>query len=306
MYSISYNDFSLADIELRNMVGDTSATFPRLLVQFRCHVRPPRAEGDNKVTWFVRDVRGHLRASVHENWLLGNLVTTDTSVPFMITTSDRSELTITLACDLDPGRLAVAERCRAKHPERDFPYSFKLIFFIDGPYGPRAHSCDIVGHFPQSEWLKVLKAMGKGRYLSVEIPMPSLPEEEKWKEAMQRLQQARHNFDDGHYDTSVSCSRSALDLAANAMGEPEFVGQAWDKALGGVDHADKREALKQLFQGLRALGNLGPHPVKGKKASFDPNKLPVSFSRDEAEFVLQQTAVTLAFIGNVLASPERA
>jgi hypothetical protein len=141
----------------------------------------------------------------------------------------------------------------------------------------------------RSDWVtNVLEPLGIGEYVSMEIPLPGVPERERWRAALRHVEEAQKHFGMGNDAAVLQSCHAAFE---SLEGAPKHI-------LDGVTDGKKREVVDELLKQTKSYFNSGRHVSKSdgsQKGSF-----PVDHR--DAEFALYLSRVFLAYIAKLLAS----
>jgi hypothetical protein len=135
---------------------------------------------------------------------------------------------------------------------------------------------------PRSEWIsKVLAEIGTESYIWMELPVPALPAEKKWRDALGHLTTAERRFEEGA-DAEVlrSCHDAFTPLAEGPKG---IVPQVADD--------EKRNAIDVHLRGFRNFLQNGRHPSR-KTGLY-------TVDHRDAEFALAQTKFWLTYLARL-------
>lgn len=142
----------------------------------------------------------------------------------------------------------------------------------------------------RSDWIKkVLEPLGIGEYVLMEMPVPRVPDRERWEKALTHLKTAEQQFVQGH-DAGVFQSCRAVFEGIEGAPKNNF-----DNAI--VDD-EKRKKVDELLKYAVAYFHAGRHV---SKSGPQQGEFPVDHR--DAEFALSLAKMFLAYIGKLLVKP---
>ena len=102
------------------------------------------------------------------------------------------------------------------------------------------------------DWLKqVLEPIHYADFALIEIPIPNIPDREKWKKVLMHIEEAAANFKSGN-DPGVFSHCYAVYETIKPV----------DKHLQSVKNEDKRKAIASIFKNISHFLNKGRHVEK--------------------------------------------
>ena len=146
----------------------------------------------------------------------------------------------------------------------------------------------------RDEWLGVLKALRWGEFAVFEIPLPPVAKAEVLKAGLEVLRNAHEAYLLGNWSSAATEARKALEVAAGVSvdANSQDRGSAFVKLLDRVlpDQTDpRREALKQIMQGVSTLRNKGAHGA-----------IDFQLEREDAELALLTTTALFRHLAGLL------
>lgn len=143
--------------------------------------------------------------------------------------------------------------------------------------------------FARSDWVtNVLEPLGVGEYVSMEVPLPGVPERERWRAALKHVEEAQRHFGMGNDAAVLQSCHAAFE---SLEGAPKHI-------FDGVTDGKKREAVDQLLKQTKSYLNSGRHVSE----SDSPQRGRFPIDHRDAEFALYLSRVFLAYTAKLLAS----
>ncbi len=141
----------------------------------------------------------------------------------------------------------------------------------------------------RSDWVKnVLEPLGVGEYVLMEMPVPGVPERERWKAALRHVEEAQKHFRMGNDAAVLQSCHAAFE---SLEGAPKNIFER-------VADEKKREAVDNLLKQAKHYFNSGRHVSK----SGGPQKGSFPVDHRDAEFALYLSQVLLAYTAKLLVS----
>ncbi len=142
---------------------------------------------------------------------------------------------------------------------------------------------NLVVNIPRSDWVKyVLEPVGFGNYVLMEMPVPSVPDQERWKTALGHLTQAGQQFALGNDPGVFQYCRAAFE---SLEGFPKSI-------FATVEDEEKRKSVDTLLKEAQQYFHSGRH-VSEQQGTF-----PVDHR--DAEFALALARFFMAYIAKLL------
>lgn len=148
------------------------------------------------------------------------------------------------------------------------------------------HSGQVEYTIPQSEWVKVLRAMQWSEFMLLELPSRDLRSDERLARALKRLEDARTCFQKGLWEeTAVNCRKAFEAMVKDTTGEPSMA-KAQDAFNALIPEPSKAALVNQLVKDLGEFLQLARH-----------ENLPViPFAPSDAAMAPHLTAALLAYL----------
>ncbi len=139
----------------------------------------------------------------------------------------------------------------------------------------------------QSDWVRILKTLGYGDTLLIEVPLRSVPAKARMRKALAHLEDAWGHFNEANdEETLVSCYKAFEFLAKQAqVRTPDD--HAFEKLLAGIDVEEKRRRLAQLMDYLCRFLALTRHEAGHEKLAVD---------RRDSEYALILAQASLGYL----------
>jgi hypothetical protein len=196
-----------------------------------------------------------------------------------------SEQQITLACDLDLHRL---ERIESERAGEAAHFSIRLwLTAVHSGEAVAARLDALRFQIPRETWLDFLSSVGFGEYDVIEIKRFT-DELEHFTDVRDQLHAARAKINLGEYNAAIAAVRTALERAIQQSKDSE---QELKEVLTARTDKARGEAYTGIISRAKALCNLAVHKPETT----------VSYSREEALFVLRTVEAAVALLGNLLA-----
>ncbi len=260
-----------------NVLAD-SAVFPRLALA----VGVTLYEGEQFSSLEMRDAEGELRLSERED-ALGSLQWAGAR-RFVRSSNYGHESEVRLVCDLDHWRLEQIERRRAGGTPV-FWLEFWPILMSGGEVLD-AQVAPIRFAVPRDQWLEFYAKVGGGGFEVIEVHFPGR-DADRFRKAVERTREARNRILEGEYDGAVALCRNVIEALGHEVGE-----------------GSEKEALQAVFarctDARRAKEYAGVVSKVKQLAAFAHHELgALTYSRDEAQFVVRVTEAILSLIGGL-------
>jgi hypothetical protein len=144
---------------------------------------------------------------------------------------------------------------------------------------------------PQSDWVKILKDLGYGEHLLVEIPLLSVAAKKRLGKALAHLAAARDYFSEGKDEETLSSCYKAFEFLAKQAGGTHPDQNGFEKVLKDVNDPDKRRRLKQLLHETCSFLNLGRHEPGPERTTLD---------RRDAEYALILSYASFSYLAKLV------
>jgi hypothetical protein len=145
---------------------------------------------------------------------------------------------------------------------------------------------NLVVNIPRSDWVKyVLEPVGFGNYVLMEMPVPSVPDRERWRTALEHLTQAGEQFALGNDPGVFQYCRAAFE---SLEGFPKNI-------FAAVEDEEKRKSVDTLLKESQHYFHSGRH------ISETGGMFPVDHR--DAEFALALARFFMAYIAKLLTRP---
>ncbi len=144
----------------------------------------------------------------------------------------------------------------------------------------------------QSDWVRILKDLGYGEYLLIEVPLRAVPARRKMEKALGHLTAAWEHFSEGRDDETLACCYKAFEYIAKQKGMKGPDQNAFEKLLANVEDPEKRRSLKLLVDYVCRFLNLGRH---------EPGRDRIMLDRRDSEYALILSQASLAYLAKVMA-----
>ncbi len=141
-------------------------------------------------------------------------------------------------------------------------------------------------------YTQILEPTGIGRYVLMEMPIPTIPDPARWQTVMEHLQKADEQWTLGHDADVFSHCHAALESATFAAGERDH-----GNLLARVEDDYKRGAVDALVQKAKKFLDSGLH-VSKQAGSEQQGEFAVD--HQDAEFALAQTRFLVAYLAKLL------
>lgn len=141
-------------------------------------------------------------------------------------------------------------------------------------------------------YTQILEPTGFGRYVLMEMPIPTIPDPARWQTVMEHLQKADEQWTLGHDADVFSHCHAALESATFAAGERDH-----GNLLARVEDDYKRGAVDALVQKAKKFLDSGRH-VSKQAGSEQQGKFAVD--HQDAEFARAQTRFLVAYLAKLL------
>lgn len=143
----------------------------------------------------------------------------------------------------------------------------------------------LISQISKLDWLKyVLEPMKYADFALLEFPIPAISDRERWKAALQHIEDAEKQYRSGN-DPGVFSRCYAVYEVMKPIEAP----------LASVKSEDKREAIKKMLDGTRRFLNQGRHVERN---GADAGEFPVDHR--DAEFALCLTKASIAYSAKVV------
>jgi hypothetical protein len=140
----------------------------------------------------------------------------------------------------------------------------------------------------RSEWLeKVVHPLGAFDYISIEIPLPKLPNQQEWTNALAHLGKAEEHYQAAH---DAECLQSCWAIFDTLQGAPKHV---FDK----ITDPEKRKQADDLLLQWKTYLPSGRHP-----STAGPQQGTFAVDRRDSEFALGVSKLFLSYIARLLAA----
>jgi hypothetical protein len=140
---------------------------------------------------------------------------------------------------------------------------------------------------PQSEWLKILKALAWCELEIVEFPSSRLRAVPALARAIQRFEDAQVCYRRGDWEESMLNCRKAFEaIVQDTTGEPDM-SKAYQALVSILGEDTKTKRINELVKSLGDFLHLGRHE----------NQPPVSIKRADSELALLFTGALLTYLG---------
>jgi hypothetical protein len=145
---------------------------------------------------------------------------------------------------------------------------------------------------PRSDWIhSVLQPVGYGDYVSLDFPLPPVPDRERWKKSLDHLRAADEQLLAGDDAGVLQHCRAAFERGA-LEGAPQHI-------FDGVADERKRAALNNLVKATVDFFHCGRHVSADGPAQ---GTFPVDHR--DARFALSLAKLTLAYTGSAAKSAQ--
>lgn len=141
----------------------------------------------------------------------------------------------------------------------------------------------------RSDWVKnVLEPLGIGKYILLELPIPDVPEPERWKKALDHLEDAQNHFHMGNDAAILHLCHAAFE---GLEGAPKNI-------FDQMADEKKRRAVDDLLKQAMDYFHSGRHVSK----SSGPQQGTFPVDHRDAEFALYLSRTFMAYIAKLLVS----
>lgn len=142
-------------------------------------------------------------------------------------------------------------------------------------------------NIPRSDWVKnVLEPIGFGEYVLMEMPVPKIPERERWETALEHLKRAEEQYGMGNDPGVFQYCRAMVE---SLEGYPKRI-------VAGMEDDKKREQIDALLHEAGQYFHAGRHV---SKAGPMEGEFPVDHR--DAEFALGLAKLSLTYMAKLLA-----
>lgn len=141
-------------------------------------------------------------------------------------------------------------------------------------------------------YTQLLEPVGIGRYSLMEMPIPSVPDPERWRAALDHLAEAEKQWTLGNDAGVFSSCHAALESCTFAAGETKHT-----NLLAGIADEEKRKALDALIVKTKALLDSGRH-VSKQPGSAQQGWFPVDHR--DAEFARLHARLLVTYLAKLI------
>jgi hypothetical protein len=283
---ISFGSSSVGRLRVHGIHAE-SALFPRLVIDVGVSLYPVEGTSASASSGKLRslelhDALGELRLSEHGD-VLGSALWNEAR-PVIRAYGAAAEHHMKFVCDLDFWRLEQVERRRAGAAPKLWLQVWPRVV-ADGE-ALEVRVPPIPMDVPREKWLEFYSQAGGTQYEILEVRY-SPKAAEQFARALSRTREARSKILEGEYDAAVGLCRNVIE----ALGQELRTGETGEDPLGKLFLARTDERRAKEYSGivsrLRQLASFAHHELGD----------PVTYSREEAAFVVRLTESVLALVG---------
>ena len=256
----------LVSFQEPRLTGRRGLGLVRLVFSVGYTVYPRQANGCG-----FNEIRGQVLAGAKESSDLP-LGTALPEHPFSVTAHDHVQNHgILFFLDVSRDAIEAIEEIRRGDNLR---FTLKIAGLVTAPDDSRRSAQDELSfEVNQRAWIDILDSIGYGKYLLVEIPLPTNQDTEAAAQALTHLEKARRLIWSGDYSGSAFACRLSLESLTQAVGDEGPLGNAVGAYRGGKE---SREAMSEedrfrfAREAIRHVCHPSAHPpASGAVSTFD-------------------------------------